>query len=525
MNWLDLYKPQFLKDIKSNKESVKECIQWIENYKKNSLTTEKVLLIIGGSGHGKTLLAELILKEYNYQKIELNSSDVRSQKKISEFLKKSLTYRNVVDMFFEEKQPIGIFMDEIDTICKLNDKGGMSEFISLLKLNEKHEDIRQHKLEKKKGKKKNIEIATEDYIKLYNPIICATNDVSDKKIAELKKYSKVIYLKKPTTEELIEIINDILEKTKMKMDEKIKTELIQYSGFDIRKLIILLESLYYSFKGERIKALNFQQFKNVYKEKEEEYQLIDATNLLMSKKMDIKSSQIFFDVDCLLIPLMIHHNIIEYIKNCGEDNKSKINVYKNVMDALCMHDTVQTNIFEFQEWNELYDLASFYGASAPNFYFNKLKTKKNEVAIEFTNLLNKISQLFTTRKLLVSAKYSLGKANYDIDEVIYITEILLTYFNSFKEDFCNDSSDNEEDEDENENENDNNSENSSLDEITKKQCCNDLILFMNKYKISIDELENILKIEKLNKINEKKKKNFTIKIKKEIGSFLEVIPE
>ena len=518
MNWLDLYKPQILKDIKTNKEAVSDCIQWIENYKKDYSKTEKVLLIIGGTGSGKTLLADLLLKEYNYQKIELNSSDVRSQKKISEFLKKSLTYRNVVDMFFEEKQPIGIFMDEIDTICKLNDKGGMAEFISLLKLNEKHEDIRQHKIEKKKGKKKNIEIAVEDYIKLYNPIICATNDVSDKKITELKKFSKVIHLKKPNTDELIELINDILDKTKMKMDEKIKTELIQYAGFDIRKLIILLESLYYTFKGERIKSIHFTQFKNIYKEKEEEYQLIDSTHLLMSKKMDIKSAQIFFDVDCLLIPLMIHHNLIEYIKNCSEDNKMKINIYKNVMDSLCMHDTVQTNIFEFQEWNELYDLASFYGASSPNFYFNKLKTKKNEIDIEFTNLLNKISQLFTTRKLLVSAKYSLGKANYDIDEIIYITEILLTYFNSFKEEFCDESSDDDNDDNY---DNDNDNDNDDDDKINKKQCYNSLIMFMNKYQISIDDLENILKIEKLNKINEKKKKNFTLKIKKEIDSFLQ----
>ena len=520
MNWLDLYKPQFLKDIKTNKNSIAEGIQWIENYKKDYSKTEKVLLIIGGTGSGKTLLADLLFKEYNYQKIELNSSDVRSQKKISEFLKKSLTYRNVVDMFFEEKQPIGIFMDEIDTICKLNDKGGMAEFISLLKLNEKHEDIRQHKIEKKKGKKKNIEIAVENYIKLYNPIICCTNDVTDKKITQLKKFSKVIYLKKPTTEELVDLVNDILDKTKMKMDEKIKIELIQYSGFDIRKLIILLENLYYTFNGERIKNLHFTEFKNIYKEKEEEYQLIDSTNLLMSKKMDIKSAQIFFDVDCLLIPLMIHHNMIEYIKNCGEDNKTKINVYKNVMDALCMHDTVQTNIFEFQEWNELYDLASFYGASSPNFYFNKLKTKKNEISIEFTNLLNKISQLFTTRKLLVSAKYSMGKANYDIDEVIYITEILLTYFNSFKEEFCDEISD---DDSEIINNNDLYHEENNSDDynnINKKECYNNLIMFMNKYQITIDDLENILKIEKLNKVNEKKKKNFTLKIKKEISTFL-----
>ena len=48
----------------------------------------------------------------------------------------------------------------------------------------------------------------------------------------------------------------------------------------------------------------------------------------------------------------------------------------------------------------------------------------------------------------------------------------------------------------------------------------ELIKFMNKYSINIDGLENILKIEKLNQINEKRKKKFTLKIKKEISNFL-----
>jgi hypothetical protein len=43
---------------------------------------------------------------------------------------------------------------------------------------------------------------------------------------------------------------------------------------------------------------------------------------------------------------------------------------------------------------------------------------------------------------------------------------------------------------------------------------------MNKYSINIDDLENILKIEKLNQKNEKRKKKFTLKIKKEISNYL-----
>ena len=152
MNWLELYKPKSLIEYKTNINEVEKAMIWIDNFK-NKKSVPKVLFIIGDTGTGKTLLADLLLKDYNYQKIELNSTDVRSQKKIGDFLIKSLTYRNVVDMFHEGNAPIGLLIDEIDTICKLSDKGGFTEFLNILKQNEKFETLKKNIAEKKKSKK------------------------------------------------------------------------------------------------------------------------------------------------------------------------------------------------------------------------------------------------------------------------------------------------------------------------------------------------------------------------------------
>ena len=46
---------------------------------------------------------------------------------------------------------------------------------------------------------------------------------------------------------------------------------------------------------------------------------------------------------------------------------------------------------------------------------------------------------------------------------------------------------------------------------------------MNKYNISVENLENILKIEKLNMSDDKKKKKMTLRIKKELSKFLNFI--
>ena len=565
MNWLELYKPKSLKDLKTNIKEVENAINWIENYKKKK-SVPKVLFIIGDTGTGKTLLGELLLKDYNYQKIELNSTDVRSQKKIGDFLIKSLTYRNVVDMFEEGNAPIGLLIDEIDTICKLSDKGGFTEFLNILKQNEKFETLKKNIAEKKKVKK--TKILVDNYIKLYNPIICTSNNINDKKITELKKYSEIINLSRPSNEEMYIIIDNLYNLHNQKIENDVKLILSEYAQGDIRRLIILLEDLHYFSKGNIITKQMFEKFQKTYSEKEEDIQLIDATKLLITKKMSIKESQLYFNIECLLIPLMIYHNCLDYIKNTEDTSKKKLSCYKNVLESLCIHDTIQTNIFELQDWDELYDIASVYGSSIPNYYLTELKNKK-PIQIQFTSLLNKISQMYVNKKLLNSAKFSIGKINFDCDEIIYLTEIMSTYFDNYKtninegdnvEDACNDTYNDICNDICNDTCNDtcndicndtyNDTCNDTCNDICNDPCndpCNDnedkcesnlkikldmlnykkplqnnseLITFMNKYNINIDGLENILKIEKINKIKEKRKKKFTLKIKKEISNFL-----
>ena len=533
MNWLNKYKPKCLNDFQTNNTEILKAKAWIESYKKDYTKTKKVLLILGATGIGKTTLADILFKEYGYQKIELNSTDIRSQKKIGEFLKKSLTYKNVVDMFYEGNNPIGILLDEIDTISKLSDKGGFTEFLSILKQNEKFENLKNDK--KKKVKKTFISV--DDYVKLYNPIICTSNDLSDKKINELKKYAEVINLQKSSHKENFIIIEKIYSLNNKHIDDDLKMEISNYCQGDVRRLIIILESLYFYGKESLINKELFENFKKSDKEKEENIQLLESTRTLITKKIPIQQTAIYFDVDCLLTPLMLYHNSLDFIKNSEDNSKKKLNVYRNVLESLCIHDTIQTSIFEVQDWDELYDIASIYGSAIPNYYFNELSNKK-DVKIEFTSLLNKISQMYVNKKLLNGAKFSIGKLNYDTDEIIFLTEIMSYYFDNYKDNLDNKSNDLEEDDEdeEDEEEEDAKDEEDAEDAKDAKDAKdasikinssninlinnNDLIKFMNNYNINIDGLENLLKIEKINKINEKRKKKFTLKIKKDISNFL-----
>ena len=156
---MDLFKkvkPNSLDDIIFYKDHLNFCSKWLSNFKNNIDRSKKCLLIIGDTGSGKTTLAQLLLKNFEYQIIELNSTTIRSQKKIGDFLHKSLGFNNVLDMFYEKKRPIGLILDEIETLCQNTDKGGLSEFIQILKDNHKYEKNKLKFNEESKKKIKKI---------------------------------------------------------------------------------------------------------------------------------------------------------------------------------------------------------------------------------------------------------------------------------------------------------------------------------------------------------------------------------
>ena len=71
--------------------------------------------------------------------------------------------------------------------------------------------------------------------------------------------------------------------------------------------------------------------------------------------------------------------------------------------------------------------------------------------------------------------------------MLFYSELILFYFYEFRELIIND----------------------QLDNLKEKE----LIKYMNYYKINYESLENILKIEKINKDEEKRKENITVLLK------------
>jgi hypothetical protein len=556
--------PEHLDDVLIYKEEIQSMEAWIKDYIKDHTECKKALLIIGNIGYGKTVLAELLLKKYNFQKIELNSTDFRSQKKLSEFLRKTLCFKNVVDMFFEEKQPIGLLMDEIDTMN--SDKGGLGEFIQILKDDDKcTKDILSNKKTKSKGKNK-------EYVDLYNPIVCTSLDIYDKKINDLKKYCKVVHLKKITVADLTLLMDHYFKECGY--EKKLVSIIYDFIEGDIRKLNNVLENLFLSKEKKKVKVSDFHQLKKYFEKKNNDLQLIDVAHNIFHKKIDYEESLVYYHLEPYFLPFMIYHNLEKFISHCDLPLFQKFKLYQKLLNCISHFDIFQNLSFELFEWDEFTDILSFYGVYYINFQIHakypSIKTKS--FPIEFTNVMNKMSQLLVNKKIINVARHAFRKTYVELGDIIYLSELFSHSFHHFKELYgANDkeedsvsSSDkkvktskketkktketkkgrkkkgeelltiendqvNEKNPEESEHNIEDNTDNNTnmkvdlnTDIITESNAQNgpkiehDLIKFMNHNRMTIEDLENVLKLEKFNKVDVKIRKNLNVHLVKTI---------
>ncbi|MBI5698519.1 MAG: AAA family ATPase [Thaumarchaeota archaeon] len=151
--WSEKHRPKKIIDMVGNEEARKSFVDWLIKWKKGA----KPVLLVGPPGIGKTTLAQLAAKEFGYDMIGMNASDVRNKSNIDELLSPLLGNTSLLG------KPM-IFVDEVDGIHGRSDFGGVEALLKILK---------------------------EPTI----PIILAANYDDSDKMKNIKKAAKTIYLK------------------------------------------------------------------------------------------------------------------------------------------------------------------------------------------------------------------------------------------------------------------------------------------------------------------------------------------
>ncbi|WP_428324834.1 AAA family ATPase [Nitrosopumilus sp.] len=206
--WSEKYRPQNISDMVGNEESRSVIMEWFAKWKKGT----KPLLLVGPPGIGKTTMAFLVAKQFGYDMIGLNASDVRSKSRINEILTPVLGNVSVLGT------PM-IFVDEVDGIHGRGDYGGVAALVDILK---------------------------EPTV----PIILAANDDSSDKMKNIKKVVKIISFKKIPPRLLRVYLENILKKESAKLSPGSLIKVIDKSRGDIRSMINLTQSMVTGFNPQ-----------------------------------------------------------------------------------------------------------------------------------------------------------------------------------------------------------------------------------------------------------------------------------
>ena len=122
MMWSEKYRPKSLAEMIGNEDAKESFVKWIGKWVKGT----KPLLLVGPPGIGKTTMAFLGAKQFGYDLISLNASDVRNKQRIQEVLNPALGNAGLLGK-------IMIFVDEVDGIHGRADFGGAGALIDILK--------------------------------------------------------------------------------------------------------------------------------------------------------------------------------------------------------------------------------------------------------------------------------------------------------------------------------------------------------------------------------------------------------
>jgi len=206
--WSEKYRPQIISDMVGNEEARAAITEWFVKWKKGT----KPLLLVGPPGIGKTTIAYLVAKQFGYDMIGLNASDVRSKSRLNEILMPVLGNVSVLGT------PM-IFVDEVDGIHGRGDYGGASALVDILK---------------------------EPTV----PIVLAANNDDSDKMKSIKKVVKTIQFKKIPPRLLRVYLENILKKQDAKLSPGSLIKVIDKSKGDIRSMINLTQSLETGFNPQ-----------------------------------------------------------------------------------------------------------------------------------------------------------------------------------------------------------------------------------------------------------------------------------
>ena len=354
------YKPTRLQDFIGNRNAIIQLDNWLLNW--TAIAKSKASIISGKTGIGKSLLAELVAKKYQYCitniGIEIENATTRLNNLVS-------TPTNIL-----QKKNI-LIIDDIDTA----DAGFITCVIECIK-------------------------------KTAIPIIITCNDYYAKNIKTLTAHCFSVKLYSTTFEQIQSFATNVIKQEKLKITKGYAIDIFAQSNGDIRFFLNNLQTLDTNnptlYKSDNTTENNKDIQSNT---------IFDTTQLLLSQEHNIETKWQNYIQNEEMHFHFLHDNYINNICNNGNGNgngKGKLDILNNLSSASnCFSDSIQIqNSFHFELTQYIIAnniRATTFCKKKTNIVFPKFMQKKEKQKdIDFVSFFNNNNSIATLKTHLIN---------------------------------------------------------------------------------------------------------------------------
>lgn len=300
--WVEKYRPKSLEEYVGNTEAVDHLIRWVKSWSPDK--GKKAALLYGPPGVGKTTIALIVARLFNYDIVEMNASDWRTAEKISRVAGRAAEQGTL----YGQARRI-ILIDEVDGLSD-EDVGGLNALLDVIK-------------------------------KTRNPVILVANDIWQPRFSILREMCELIEFKRLSPKDIVKHLRRICSMEGLEADDEALKLIAEKAEGDMRSAVNDLQTVSYGRKHITVEDVNWLATRNRI------LPIFDALKLVFYAKTVNGAKSAFEMVD--MDPEMFFEWVYENVPAQLNDPNDLAEAFEN----LALADLFLARVKKSQDWKLL----------------------------------------------------------------------------------------------------------------------------------------------------------------------------